>query len=1021
MILSSIGRVWAILLLLGVTHFSTFSQSAGNDCASAGTLTVGSACSLIPYSVSENGTFPLAQCATGTGYHDGWFEFTATDVSTTLTIDSDEENFMFSVFESSCGGANIECQNVSGGNSSTVNLTTTVGNTYFIQIQRTSAIGSGNSNNLNLDGNICVFSAPQVCDDLVISTTLFSQTGLTTCGSGDDFTTSDGCSSSYLGGEDFVIEYTPNSTECIEISLTNTDTYTGVFLTDECPNSGTATCIGSNTNSSGNPTLGGMNVTAGQTYYITVSTFPSPDCTPFDIEVTACPPPPSNDECSGAIGVPVNADDNCGSITSGTLVNATQSAQTNDCFGTANDDVWYSFTATSTVHYVDLLNVSGSPTDLYHSVYNNNCGSLGSALECSDPNGSTVSGLTIGNSYFIRIYSWSSSTGASTSFDLCVGTPPPPPSNDECSGAISVTVNPDYLCGSSVSGTISSATPSAQSNTCGGTANNDVWYSFTATNSTHTIDLSNISGSTTDLYHSVYINNCGALGAPLLCSDPNSSNVTGLTPGNTYFIRIYSWSSTTGSTANFDLCIGTPPPPPSNDDCSGAISVAVNVDGTCSIVESGSVGSATSSSQTNDCFGTANDDVWYSFIAEGTSQNINLLNISGSTTEMYFSVYEGTCGSPGAALLCSDANYNTVTGLTIGNQYFIRVYTWSSSSGATSSFDLCISNAPPEPDNITCPDMNPICSGSPIAFTASSGGGSAPAGNNYDCLSTQPNPTWFYMEVDGSGDLSIDITAGSDVDYALWGPFTDLTDAINNCGSYLLPQDCSYSTSATEQANITNVSAGEVYVLLVTNYANVVQSIFVSESSSNSASTDCSVVPLPVDLISFEVEKTNENIRLDWVTASERNCDYYEIQRSTNGQVWETIGYEEGNGTTQQVSNYLFLDKSPREGVSYYRLKQFDLNGDFELLPIRSVVNSKEVKVLYIYPNPSKEWVYVKSTSSKIQDILVTSANGKNVFEAKNINQKNGWFNCNAFSPGVYFVEVITTDNIRYMEKLIVE
>src|SRR5690554_1891065 len=724
------------------------------------------------------------------------------------------------------------------------------------------------------------------CNDLSVNTTIFSQTGLTTCGSGDDFSSSSTCGSSYMGGEDFVIEYSPDVSGCINITLSNTLTWTGVFLTSDCPNNGGATCLGSNTNSGGNPSLTGINVTVGQIYYITISTFPAPNCTPFDIAITACPPPPSNDECSGAISVPVNPDFLCGSITPGSIASATNSPQPNGCYGTANDDVWYSFTATNSTHTIDLLNVSGSTTDLYHSVYNNNCGALGTALVCSDPNNSTVTGLTPGNSYFVRIYSYSSSTGATTNFDLCIGTPPPPPPNDECSSAINVPVNPDLLCGSITPGSIASATNSPQPNGCYGTANDDVWYSFTATNSTHTIDLLNVSGSTTDLYHSVYNNNCGALGTALECSDPNSSIVTGLTPGNTYLVRVYSWSSSSGATTSFNLCIGTPPPPP---------------------------------------------------------------------------------------------------------------------------------------DNVNCANMSPICSGSAIAFTASSGGGTAPPGNNYDCLYSQPNPTWFYLEIDNSGSLSIDITAGSDIDYAIWGPFTDLATAQSNCSNLAMPKDCSYSASEIEQANISNVNSGEVYVLLITNYSNVIQSVFVNEAASNTASTDCSIVPLPVELISFDAKAIGQEVQLTWVTASERDCDYFEIQRSADGKVWETIGFKKGNGNTTQLTNYSFYDKKPLKGVSYYRLKQVDFNGSLEFLPIKSVHFLNLSDIIQLHPNPAKDWVSITAYGTKVMELLVRSSNGKEIQRIVDINNNKASINCNELAAGIYFIEILTTDNQRHHQKLVIQ
>lgn len=270
----------------------------------------------------------------------------------------------------------------------------------------------------------------------------------------------------------------------------------------------------------------------------------------------------TNDDCTGAIGLTVNPDASCGTTTSGTIELATDSGVTGSgCFGTDDDDVWYSFVATSTAHQISLLNVSGSTTDLYHSVYNGTCGSLGSAIICSDPNSSTVTGLTPGNTYYVQVYSWTSTTGQTTTFDVCVGTPPPPPVNDDCSGATALTVNPDLSCGTTTAGSVASATDSGVTGSgCGGTDDDDVWFSFVATNTTHYVSLLNVTGSTTDMYHAVYsgASGCGALGAALVCSDDDNSTVSGLTPGNTYYVQVYSYTSTAGQTTTFDVCIGTP-------------------------------------------------------------------------------------------------------------------------------------------------------------------------------------------------------------------------------------------------------------------------------------------------------------------------------------------------------------------------------------------------------------------------------------------------------------------------------
>src|SRR5690606_13340578 len=184
---------------------------------------------------------------------------------------------------------------------------------------------------------------------------------------------------------------------------------------------------------------------------------------PYNFNSTA---PPANDECADAIALTVNPDYDCGTVTSGTVAGATDSGVSGSgCFGTDDDDVWYSFEAATTAHRVSLLNVSGSVAAMYHAVFDARagCGSLGSAIVCSDGNTSNLTGLTIGNIYYVQVYTYTSTSGQDTTFDICVGTPSPPPANDECSGAIALTVESDIadLSGATqIPGTIASATDS---------------------------------------------------------------------------------------------------------------------------------------------------------------------------------------------------------------------------------------------------------------------------------------------------------------------------------------------------------------------------------------------------------------------------------------------------------------------------------------------------------------------------------------------------------------------------------
>ncbi|MES2863278.1 MAG: choice-of-anchor L domain-containing protein [Bacteroidota bacterium] len=135
------------------------------------------------------------------------------------------------------------------------------------------------------------------------------------------------------------------------------------------------------------------------------------------------------------------------------------------------------------------------------------------------------------------------------------------PINDECAAAINVLVNNDIDCALVTAGTITGATNSgAPTSTCGGTTNNDTWFSFTASSTAQIINFNNIVGNTTDLSHAVYSGSCGAL-TLLYCETNNFSYNNTFVANQTYYIRV--WSETTGpnQVASFNLCVNKVLPP----------------------------------------------------------------------------------------------------------------------------------------------------------------------------------------------------------------------------------------------------------------------------------------------------------------------------------------------------------------------------------------------------------------------------------------------------------------------------
>jgi hypothetical protein len=721
----------------------------------------------------------------------------------------------------------------------------------------------------------------------------------------------------------------------------------------------------------------------------------------------------SDTPCS-APTLPVNA--TC-SYTSGTSVGSTKQTNaanggTPSC-GSMGPDVWYQFVAPPSGG-ISITTQAGTITDGVMAIYSGPC-TAPTEIACNDDAnglmpGITTGGLTPGNTYYIRF--WKLAGGRGT-FDICITTytPPPPPPNDNCSNATSLSVNPYNSC-TPTSGTVAGATASGTATSCFDTPTDDVWYKFTANNDSIYVS--------TDVTFDADVEILSSCTASIDCEYFYSSNgttvLTGLTVGQTYYVRIFSEDPTYNTSSSFTICIKDPPPPPPNDNCANAVNETMSLNGNCSSV-SGYVTGATQSG-TTPCSVSNTDDVWYKFTATNDSAYINRTCNFDSYVEVRINCGNGAAGS----ILCADAEGpQLVTGLTVGNTYYYRIYSYFSDP-SDGDFTTCITSPVPPAPNIHCPNMAPVCSDTPISFQAQSGGNDADTedpGNNYDCLSTTPNPTWFYLNIANTGALSIDLSASEDVDFAIWGPYTSETNAQSNCNNYPLPKDCSYSPSATEQVNIPTATAGETYVLLVTNYANVPQQISLSSSSTNTATTDCSIVPLPIELENFEVTQAGMQVELNWATGSETDNDYFDVEKTQDGTKWEFVAKINGFGNSNNEKHYTTEDNHPYIGTSYYRLKQVDQNGNFKYSPVKSVQFEGDNAIL-IFPQPASHFVNV-SWNGFNGKLLYSDFSGKTI-QIPTEKKDNGQYQLDVsnLNKGVYFIKFLDAGSVS-IKKLIVQ
>lgn len=105
--------------------------------------------------------------------------------------------------------------------------------------------------------------------------------------------------------------------------------------------------------------------------------------------------------------------------------------------------------------------------------------------------------------------------------------------------------------------------------------------------------------------------------------------------------------------------------------------------------------------------------------------------------------------------------------------------------------------------------------------------------------------------------------------------------------------------------------------------------------------------PLPIELLNFDGEFKNGANRLSWTCATEKNNDYFSLERSIDGVTFNEIATIDGAGNSTQQTSYSFDDRIfIKDTVNYYRLKQVDFNGNFEYFHIVAIENDSQTSTL---------------------------------------------------------------------------
>lgn len=171
--------------------------------------------------------------------------------------------------------------------------------------------------------------------------------------------------------------------------------------------------------------------------------------------------------------------------------------------------------------------------------------------------------------------------------------------------------------------------------------------------------------------------------------------------------------------------------------------------------------------------------------------------------------------------------------------------------------------------------------------------------------------------------------------------------------------------------------------------------------------------PLPIRLLKFDATlNDNKRVQLSWSTAAEINNDYFSIESSIDGENWKEVFKEDGAGNSSSVIEYLGTDNNPIEGISYYRLKQVDFDGEYSYSKVE-VINfeNSNTENIKIYPNPFSNQLTIQGNKDEIEGLRLYNVFGvdvSNKFKIVHSNNDVITIDVSRLKSGIYLLKTKT-------------
>jgi hypothetical protein len=211
---------------------------------------------------------------------------------------------------------------------------------------------------------------------------------------------------------------------------------------------------------------------------------------------------------------------------------------------------------------------------------------------------------------------------------------------------------------------------------------------------------------------------------------------------------------------------------------------------------------------------------------------------------------------------------------------------------------------------------------------------------------------------------------------------------------------------------------------------NMVGDVLVQNSMSgrNEFILTSATTPLPIGLLSFEANFNVDKVDLRWITFSEVNNNFFTIERSKDALTWEDVLRTQGAGNSNVNIEYFESDYNPHEGVSYYRLKQTDFDGNFEYFNIVPVkVDLSDKGEMNLFPNPLKRGDELNITLEGIKEdvlIVIRDAKGQEFYSKAQIHYENNQLIAVPISvdiPAGFYIVTASSENQIYSQKLLIK